>query len=183
MSPSKGSVKENIEIRFLLTPSAAKKLLKTWKKNGWRLEPYSFTDYYFTKGKSHPKIRRWNSLHVPKVEIIFHKRRFGVKTERSKAATSLEAASKELGLSGFKPYVKIVKERAWLVSKKGMPTYALELVPGLGWTGEIEVPLKNRKKIPSFVKDLRRMGAIRVTRKSILQLMEEKIETKRTSAG
>jgi len=183
MGPSKGSVKENIEIRFLLTPTASRKLLKTWKREDWRLEPYSFTDYYFTKGKSRPKIRRWNSPHVPKVEIIFHKRMFGVKTERSKAAASLEAASKELVLSGFKPYVKIVKERAWLVSKKGMPTYALEFVPGLGWTGEIEVPLKNSEKISSFVKDLRRMGAIRVTRKSMLQLVEEKLEAKRTFAG
>jgi len=180
MSPLKGSVKENIEIRFLLTPGAATKLLKTWKREEWRLEPYSFTDYYFTGGKSPAKIRSWNSPHAPKVEIMFHKRRFGVKTERSQAAAGLETASKELKSLGFKPYLRIVKERAWLVSKKGMPTYALEFVPGLGWTGEIEVPLKNRKKIPSLVEDLRHMGTIRVTRKSMLQLMEEKLEAKRT---
>jgi len=181
MSLSKGKVKENIEIRFLLTPSAATKLLKTWRREDRRLEPYSFTDYYFTGGRSPAKIRRWNSPHTPKVEIIFHKRKFGVKTERSQDATSLEAASKELKSLGFKPYLRIVKERAWVVSKKGMPTYALEFVPGLGWTGEIEVPLKNRKKIPSLVKDLRHTGTIRATRKSMLQLMEEKLEAKRTS--
>jgi len=181
MSPFKGSVKENIEIRFLLTPDAAQKLLTTWKKEKWKLEPYSFADHYFARGRSRAKIRKWRSPHVPKVEIIFYKRRFGVKTERSKAATSLEAASKKLKSLGFKPYLRIVKERAWLVSKKGMPTYALELVPGLGWTGEIEVALKNRKKIPSLVEDLRHTGAIRATRKSMLQLMEEKLEAKRAS--
>lgn len=179
MDVSKGSTKENIEIRFFLTPTGARKLLTKWKNEKRRLEPYSFVDHYFTRGKSRAKIRKWKSAHTPKIEIIFFKRKAGVKTESNKAATSLQTASKELEALGFKPYLKIVKERAWLVSKSGISTYALEFVPGLGWTGEIEVPVKDRKKIPNHVEHLKRMGATRVARKSMLQLMEQRLERKR----
>ena len=179
MSASEDSVKENIEIRFSLTPANTKKLLATWKSEKRRLQPYSFVDYYFVKGRSRAKIRTWRSAHVPKIEIIFFKRRKGVKTEKGKAATSPRAASKELESLGFMPHLKIIKKRAWLVSKGGLPTYALELVPRLGWTGEIEVPLRDRKKIPSHLEQLRRMGAIGYTMKSMLQLMEERLEGKK----
>lgn len=182
MGVFKGSTKENIEIRFFLTPAGARKLLTTWRNEKRRLEPYSFVDYYFTRGKPRAKVREWKSAHTPKIEIIFFKRRAGVKTERNKAATSLRTASRELESLGFEPYLKVVKEKAWLVSKRGMSTYALEFIPGLGWTGEIEVPVKGRKKIPSHVENLKRMGAIKVTKKSILQLMEDRPKRNRIQA-
>lgn len=179
MSASEGSVKENIEIRFFLTPANARKLLAAWKSEKRRLQPYSFVDYYFVKGRSRAKIRTWRSAHVPRIEIIFFRRRKGVKTEKGKAAASLRTASKELESLGFGPHLKIIKKRAWLVCKEGLPTYALELVPRLGWTGEIEVPVRDSKKIPSHLEQLRRMGAIGYTMKSMLQLMEERLEGKK----
>jgi len=175
MGAFKGSTKENIEIRFFLTPTVARKLLTTWKNEKRRLEPYSFVDYYFTRGKSRAKVRKWKSVHTPKIEVIFFKRKAGVKIEMNKAVASLRTASEELKSSGFEPYLTIIKEKAWLVSKRGTSTYALEFVPGLGWTGEIEVPVKGEKKIPSHVKHLKRIGAVKVTKKSILQLMEDKL--------
>jgi adenylate cyclase class IV len=176
MTPPKSIVKKNIEIRFLLEPVRAKKLLALWRKENWKMQPYSFTDYYFKGTRSSAKIRKWRTPHTPKTEIIFYKRRFGVKTERSKAVSNLRRAMKELEALGFKPHMKIAKEKAWLVSKKGEPTYALEHVPGLGWTGEIEVATANRTSIPRLKENLRRMGAARITRKSILELMEEKLK-------
>ena len=183
MAILKGGIKENFEIRFFLTPSGARNLLTKWRSEKRRLEPYSFVDHYFTRGKSRAKVRRWRSAHTPKIEIIFFKRRAGVKTESSEAATSPQTASEELEALGFKPYLKIVKERAWLVAKKGLLTHALEFVPGLGWTGEIEVPVKDRKKIPSHMVHLKQMGVTRITRKSMLQLMEERLEGKQVPAG
>lgn len=166
-------MKENIEIRFLFTPKSARRLLKQWRSEKWKLEPYSFIDHYFARGKSSVKIRSWRTAHVPKVEIIYFKRTSGVKTERRQAATSLAAASAELRTLGFKPDLKIIKKRAWLASKKGMQTHALEYVPGLGWTGEIEVPVSDRSQIAKHVEHLKQLGAIAVTKKSMLQLMKE----------
>ena len=99
-----------------------------------------------------------------------------MKTENAKPAQSFRAASKELELLGYKPYLKILKKKAWLVSKKHMPTYAFEYVPGLGWTGEIEIPVKDREKISDRIAELRRMGATNLTKKSMLQLMEQRLK-------
>jgi adenylate cyclase class IV len=170
------TVKENIEIRFFLTPTRARKLLATWRNEKRQLHPYSFEDYYFTKGKSQAKIRRWKSSHVPKTEIIFFQRKSGLKTERGRPATSFRNASEELESLGFRPRLKIVKKKAWLVSKKGMQTYALEFVPGLGWTGEIEVPTKDKKTIPNHLAQLKHWGATDFTKKSMFHLMQERLD-------
>jgi len=101
-----------------------------------------------------------------------------VKTEKTRSAQSFLAASKELKLLGFKPRLKILKKKAWLVSKRSMPTYAFEYVPGLGWTGEIEIPVREKGKIADRILELKRMGATGFTRKSMLQLMEERLKDK-----
>jgi hypothetical protein len=173
------SVKRNIEIRFLLKPSKARRLLATWKSEKRTIKPYSFVDYYYTCGKMQAKIRQWKSLHVPRTEIIVFRRKAGVKTERTRGAANLTAATRELTSMGYAPRLKIAKKKAWLVDKKGEPTCAFEFVPSLGWTGEIEVSPEDRSQIPRHVDYLKRMGATRVAMKSILQLMEERLGRKR----
>lgn len=174
------SLKRNIEIRFLMKPSKAKKLLAIWKSEKRAIKPYSFVDYYYTLGNLQAKVRHWRSAHTPRTEIILFHRRAGVKTERTGGASSLRSATRELRSMGYTPRLKIVKRKAWLVSKKGQPTYALEFVPGLGWTGETEVSPRDRSRIPRHVAYLKRMGATRVARKSILQLIEEELGRKRS---
>jgi len=176
MKENRTNAKQNIEIRFFFTTRDAKKLLTRWREERWQMRFYSFVDHYFTKGRSQAKIRRWTSRHRPRTETILFYRSNGVKTENSRLAQSFRAASKELELSGYKPYLKILKKKAWLVSKKGMPTYAFEYVPRLGWTGEIEIPVKHREKISDRIAELRRMGATNLTKKSMLQLMEERLK-------
>jgi len=178
MNQSRTTTKQNIEIRFYFTPRSAKKLLERWRREMWRMKPYSFVDHYFIKSRSQAKIRRWRSSHRPGIEIIFVERRNGVKTEKTRSAQSFLAASKELKLLGFKPRLKILKKKAWLVSKRSMPTYAFEYVPGLGWTGEIEIPVREKGKIADRILELKRMGATGFTRKSMLQLMEERLKDK-----
>lgn len=145
------------------------------KKEKWKFKPYSFIDYYFTRGTSLAKVREWDSPHVPKTEIIFFTRKDGLKTEKSKPSASLRIASRKLMSLGFEPYLKIVKKKAWLISKRGMPTYAFEYVPGLGWTGEIEVPPTGKRRISGYVARLKRMGATRFTEKPMLELMEKRL--------
>ncbi len=178
MDRSDKTIKENFEIRFFLTPSHAKKLLATWRDERRGLHPYSFVDYYFIKGKSKAKIRKWKSLHTPKTEIIFFQRKKGLKTETSRPTSSLWTASVELESLGFKPHLKIVKKKAWLVSKKGLQTYALEFVPGLGWTGEIEVSAKDKMTIPNHLAQLKCWGATGFTKKSMLQLMRKRLDVR-----
>ena len=62
-----------------------------------------------------------------------------------------------------------------------MPMFALELVPGIGWTGEVEVPWKDRQDVPKHVAYLKSMGAKDFTKKSMLQIMEERMRQKRSS--
>lgn len=176
MKENRTNAKQNIEIRFFFTTRNAKKLLTRWRKEKWQMRSYSFVDNYFTRGRSRAKIRRWRSSHRSRTETILFYRRNGVKTENTKPAQSFRVASKELELLGYKPYLKILKKKAWLVSKKGMPTYAFEYVPRLGWTGEIEIPVRERGKISDRIAELRRMGATNLTKKSMLQLMEERLK-------
>jgi adenylate cyclase class IV len=178
MDTSERRVKENIEIRFFMTSANARKLLATWKSEKRQLEPYSFVDHYFVRGRLRTKVRVWRSAHTPKTEVISFRRRNGVKTEETMSATNLRAATRELESLGFIPYLKIVKKKAWLVSGDGKSTYALELVSRLGWTGEIEVPVRHRKRIPRYLKQLQLMGAVSHSKKSMLQLMEEKLKGK-----
>ncbi len=166
--------KENFEIRFFLKPESAKRLLALWKNEKRIFKPYSLVDYYFSKGKSQAKVRRWNSDHTPRNEIIFFERKQGLKKEKSQSAPRFHLALMRLRDEGFRSGLRICKKRAWLVSKKGMPTYAIEYIPGLGWTGEIEVPKWNRKKIPPLMRYLERFGASSFTTKSMLQIMQER---------
>ncbi len=166
--------KENFEVRFFLPPTRAKKLLALWRNERRRFEAYSFVDHYFTKGRTQAKIRKWNSVHKPRVEIIFFEREHGLKTEESRPATNFQTAMKRLRGQGFSQDLTIYKKKAWLISKKGMPTYAIEYVPGLGWTGEIEVPEQNKKDIQNYVAYLKRLGADGFTKKSMLQIMKQK---------
>ena len=166
--------KENFEVRFFLTPARADKLLALWRKERRRFKAYSFVDHYFTKGRTQAKIRKWNSVHKPRVEIIFFEREHGLKTEESRPATNFETAMKRLRGQGFSQDLTIYKKKAWLIRKKGMPTYAIEYVPGLGWTGEIEVPEQNKKGIQNHTAYLKRLGASGFTKKSMLQIMKDK---------
>ncbi|VVB73135.1 Uncharacterised protein [uncultured archaeon] len=174
----KGSRKENIEIRFFASPAGARRLLKAWKDGKWKFDPYSFTDHYFRKGGQQAKVRVWRQPRMP-TEIIFSWRRNGLKTEIREKAKDLKAAEPVLEKKGFDPYLTIFKKKAWLVEKRGMPTFAFELVPGIGWTGEMEVPWADRKDVPKHVAYLKSMGAKDFTKKSMLQIMEERMKRKR----
>lgn len=175
MGAYRNNKKTNIEIRFFLTPSGARRLIQAWRAEKRSFDPYSFTDFYFTKGKSQAKIRLWKRPRKP-TEMIFSCRKNRVKTETRQIVQDAKAAKKQLETEGFRPYLKIAKKRALLVSKKGQRTYMLELVPGIGWTGEMEVPVKDREKIPHYVSYLRSFGATGFTTKSMLRIMEEKLQ-------
>jgi len=169
----KSGKKENIEIRFFASPAGARKLLKGWKEEGWRFDPYSFTDHYFMKGKQQAKVRVWRQPKKP-TKIIFSWRKGGLKTEVREKVKNLKTAEPILEKKGFDPHIRIFKRKAWLVEKRGMPVFAFELVPGIGWTGEIEVPWKDRRDVPKHVAYLKSMGAKDFTKKSMLQIMEGK---------
>ena len=174
----KGNKKQNIEVRFFTSPAGARKLLKRWKEEGWRLDPYSFTDHYFKKGKRQAKVRVWRQPKMP-TEIIFSWRKDGLKTEVRENVKDLKTAEPILDKKGFDSYLTIFKKKAWLVEKRGMPMFAFELVPGIGWTGEVEVPWKDRKDVPKHVAYLKSMGAKDFTKKSMLQIMEDRTKRKR----
>lgn len=173
----KGGKKENIEIRFFASPAGARNLINHWRNEGWCFDPYAFIDHYFTKGKQQAKVRVWKQPKKP-TEIIFSWRRDGLKTEVREKVNDLKSAEQILEQKGFESYLTILKKKAWLIEKKGMPTLAFELVPGVGWTGEIEVPWKDRHTVPKHVAYLKSMGAKDFTKKSMLQIMEEKKKLK-----
>jgi len=172
--------KENIEIRFFASPTVARKLLKHWKEEKWHFSFYSFVDHYFTKGKQQAKVRVWKRPKYP-MEIIFFWRKNGLKTEVREKVKDLKIAEKILEDKGFDHYLDIIKKQVWYVGKSGMPMFALELVPGIGWTGEVEVPWKDRQDVPKHVAYLKSMGAKDFTKKSMLQIMEERMRQKRSS--
>ena len=174
----KGNKKENIEIRFFASPAGARKLLRCWKEDGWCFDPYSFTDYYFMKGKHQAKVRVWRQPKIP-TEMIFSWRKGGLKTEIREKVKDLKSAEPILDEKGFDPYLTISTKKAWLIEKRGMPVFAFEFVPGIGWTGEIEVPWKDRKDVPKHVAYLKSMGAKDFTKKSMLQIMEERMRQKK----
>ena len=70
--------------------------------------------------------------------------------------------------------MRLEKKKAWLITKKGKPTFAIELVPGLGWTGEIEVPEKDKKMITEYIKELKAYGAKDFSKKSLLELYKKR---------
>jgi hypothetical protein len=174
----KDGKKENIAIRFFTSPAGARNLLKSWKEEGWRFDPYSFTDHYFMKGRQQAKVRVWRQPKMP-TEIIFSWRKGGLKTEIREKVKDLKTAEPMLDKKGFDPYLTIFKKKAWLVEKRDMPVFAFELVPGIGWTGEIEVQRKDRRDVPKHVAYLKSMGAKDFTKKSMLQIMEERMKRKR----
>lgn len=161
-----------------MSPAGARKLLNAWKDNKWKFDPYSFTDYYFTKGKQQAKVRVWKQPKMP-TEIIFSWRKNGLKTEIREKVKDFKSAEPILEKKGFGPYLTIFKKKAWLVEKKDMPVFVFELVPGIGWTGEIEVSWKDRRDVPKHVAYLKSMGATDFTKKSMLQIMEEKKKSKK----
>jgi adenylate cyclase class IV len=164
-------MKENFEIRFFLDKRNAASLVRKWKKEKRKFQAYAFTDYYFVKAKSTAKIRKWKSFHKPSVEIIFVRRKKGFKKERNYPTKSIATATEKLNKLGYKKLSIIEKKRAWLISQKGKPTVALEFIPDFGWTGEIEFPKKDKKKISKYISNLKEYGAKDFSKKSLLELL------------
>jgi len=166
--------KENIEIRFFFSDKNVKKALDLWKKEKRSFESYSFTDFYLIKNKNIVKIRRWHSFHRPKIELINVKRKKGLKTEKSKAVKNIRAVVNNLKKKGYKESAVIKKRRAWLIKKQNKPTYAIEYIDKLGWSGEIEVPEKDKKLIQKYLNYLKLVGAKDFSKKSLLDLFKSR---------
>ncbi len=166
--------KHNYELRFFFTPGDVRIILSLWKKEGRQFKAYSFTDYYFSRDRRNVKIRRWHSNHKPRIEVITFQRKRGLKTESSRPEVDLRKALKKLLDRGFEKNLVICKKKAWLVSAKGMPTYAIEFIPEIGWTGELEVPQVKKREIRSHIEYLKRNGAFGFTKQSMLQIMKSR---------
>jgi len=167
--------KENIEIRFFFSDKKIKNVLKIWRSEKRIFVPYSFTDFYFMKGNKIVKIRRWKSKHNPMLEFIDIERKRGLKKEESKTVKNMKDKVKELKDSGYKEKGIIEKKKAWLIYKTNKPTadYAIEFIPRLGWSGEIEVPEKDKNLIPSYINYLKNLGAYGFSKKPLLILFME----------
>jgi len=166
--------KENIEIRFFMTPASAKAMLSKFRKEKRKFLPYSFTDYYFKKAGAIAKIRKWRSKHGPAVQLIFVKRKNGLKTEAIHPVANLKKEFSNLKQEGYRQDIKIQKKKAWLITKSGKPIYAIEFVHSLGWTGEIEVPEKDKKRIKGHLQELKWYGATDFSKKSLFELYKER---------
>ena len=166
--------KKSIEIRFFFSDKNIKKALDLWKKEKRKFESYSFTDFYFIKNKNIIKIRKWHSFHQPKIELINAKRKKGLKTEKSKTVKNIQAAINNLKKQGYKESAVIKKRRAWLIKKQNKPTYAIEHIDKLGWSGEIEVPEKDKNLIQKYLNYLKLVGAKDFSKKSLLDLFKSR---------
>ncbi len=167
--------KQNIELRFFVDPFTAKSLLKKWKKEGFRFNFYSFTDFYFRSERSRKKlakIRKWKRPKKP-TEIIFFSRANGVKTEERKRMKTFGQAVKYLEGLRFESYLNIEKRKAWMVEKKDK-IYAFEFIPEFGWTGEVEIPISKKKSIKQEVAELKTLGVKNFSLSSLLEYMEKK---------
>ena len=167
--------KQNIELRFFVDPSAAKSLLKKWKEEGFKFDPYSFTDFYFRgerSSKKLAKIRKWKRPKRP-AEIIFFSRNRDVKTEERKKMKTFGQAVKHLEGLGFESYLKIDKKKAWMIKKKDR-IYAFEFIPELGWTGEIEIPVSGKHRLKEEIALLKHHGVKTFSVSSLLDAMEKK---------
>jgi len=170
--------KRNIEVRFFLSPAAARRLLRSWHEEERKVEPHAYVDYYFTKGASTAKVRRWYSHRSPRIEIIMFSRKGKIKTERRVGAKSVQGAIQELEARGYDASITVDKKNGWRATSGG-PRTSCELVTGLGWTGEIEIPPKDRKKTNELIAGLKAIGATGFTFKPMLQIMAERHKSKR----
>jgi len=173
--------KRNIEIRFFLSPAAARRLIRTWHEEGRDVEPHAYIDYYFVKGSSKAKVRKWLSRHTPKIELILFSRKGKVKTEKRKGVKSVQDAIDELEGKEYDSHITVTKKNGWRATSGG-PQTSCELVADLGWTGEIEIPPGERKRTNELIAGLKALGATGFTIKSMLQILEDKYGKKKPRA-
>jgi len=152
------------EVRFLIKDIGAHK--KQLQKIGGKLKyRYAFTDYYYRPEKKvwGPirriiRIRKWSkgeeptTIYFVKNEIIESKR---IKFKRSMYpegklplfSGSLKRCREILTDLDFVEWITLKKQRAefWDIPKYKFGT-AIEYIPGLGWTGELEVEGNNIQK-------------------------------------
>lgn len=168
--------KQNIELRFFVDPSTAKSLLKRWKEEGFKFDPYSFTDFYFRSERSSKrlaKIRKWKKPKRP-ISVIFFSRSNGVKTEEHKKMKSFAHAARYLEKIGYESYLTIDKKKAWQIAKKDAGDYCFEFIPELGWTGEVEIPVGEKSRIRDEIAKLKEMGVKTFSLSPLLESMEKK---------
>lgn len=174
--------KLNIELRFFLEPSLAKKLSSSWKKEGYKKRIYSFLDIYFKhehSSKRLAKIRKWK---VPKFkpEVIFFKRKNGVKSESRKKFKNLQAAVNFLENLGYEKYLNIEKKKGLMFTNKSKKkTYVLENISGLGWSGEVEIAKDQKQRLKEEIEYLKSLGVKSFTLSSMLEIMEQKLGMKK----
>lgn len=171
--------KSNLELRFFVDPSTAKKLINLWKKHSnFKMKEYSFTDFYFKSersGKKMVKIRKWK---IPKFkpEAIFFERKNGVKSESRKHFGSFRSAAKYLEDLGYEPYLTISKEKVFIFTngKDKKDSVVIEKIKELGWSGEIEIPKEEKHLLKEKINLLKQVGVESFTLNSLLDVLEQK---------
>jgi len=167
------SKKSRYELRFLIKDP--KLLINQLKLEDRKFEPYRFTDFYYQlpgQGKRIAKIRKWGSRHKPRLQLIIVRRLAGQKKETREVIRNFKTAEAKLKALGYRKRLLIEKKKAWLVLKAGEPEIAIEFVPNLGWTGEVEFKSKN-KSVKTYIKKLKSLGAFNFSAKSLLQIVLE----------
>lgn len=173
-------IKKNIELRFFLEPTLAKKISKTLKEDGFKSKNYSYTDLYFrheTFTNKFVKIRKWK---IPKMkpEVIFFERKNGVKSEHRFKFNSIQAAVKFLEEKGYVPYIKVEKNKCIQFTKKGK-SYVLEKIASLGWSGEVEIPIERKETMKDEINYFKSFGVKSFSLLPILEIIEQKLGIKK----
>ncbi|MEM3702698.1 MAG: hypothetical protein QW054_01485 [Candidatus Micrarchaeia archaeon] len=174
--------KSNFELRFFLSPSLVKNLSSIWKKEGYKIKIYAFSDIYFKHERSSKKIAKIRKWKIPnlKPEVIFFERKNGVKSESKKKFKNLQIAINFLENQGYEKYIEIEKKKGVMFTNKSKnKIYVLENIRSLGWSGEVEIAKDQKHKLKEEIEYLKSLGVSSFTLSSMLEIMEQRLGIKK----